>query len=130
MINDCKYLVDDGLPSTGGCSRCFTSCPYYVRDNMDMSCGGTCYECDIEEEDEEVKDSELEDMELDLEELKKDIKQKKYDLIFDITGLQPDKIRLGDWDCEKSPTGKCVYDIIEDPCRDHCVFCGEPDERK
>jgi len=34
------------------------------------------------------------------------------------------------WDCKTSPTGKCVYDKYLDPRMDHCVFCGEPSERK
>jgi len=36
----------------------------------------------------------------------------------------------GTWDCEKSPVGKCVYDFFEDPCRDSCIFCHDPEERK
>lgn len=51
MINDCKYLVNDGFPASGGCSKCFMSCPYYIRDNMDMACGGACYEPQVEEEE-------------------------------------------------------------------------------
>lgn len=32
------------------------------------------------------------------------------------------------WDCEESPTGKCVYDwATNDEC---CVYCGDPEERK
>ena len=33
----------------------------------------------------------------------------------------------GDWDCEKSPTGNCMYTNHE---YDSCIFCYEPDERK
>lgn len=44
MKNDCTNLVNDGLPGSGGCIRCYCSCPYYIRDNMDMGCGGVCYE--------------------------------------------------------------------------------------
>jgi len=36
----------------------------------------------------------------------------------------------GSWDCEDSPLGVCVYNHIEDPALDYCLFCGEPDERK
>jgi len=36
----------------------------------------------------------------------------------------------GTWDCEKSPVGKCVYDFLEDPCMDSCIFCHDPEERK
>lgn len=77
-----------------------------------------------------MKDSELEMMEEELKALEKDIYKKKCDLVFDLTGLQPSEIGWGDWDCDKSPTGKCIYDEIEDSCWDHCVFCGAPDERK
>lgn len=31
--------------------------------------------------------------------------------------------------CKESPTGMCIYETI-DFCRDDCVICGEPDERK
>lgn len=44
------------------------------------------------------------------------------------------------WECEdeysdgtprvKSPVGYCVYDIVEDPACDACIFCGAPEERK
>lgn len=77
-----------------------------------------------------MKNEELEEMELELKELKKEIKKKKYDLIFDETGLQSNEVKIGSWDCEQSPIGKCVYDIVEDEHCDSCVFCGEPDERK
>ncbi len=33
----------------------------------------------------------------------------------------------GSWDCEDSPTGKCVYTQY---AFDDCIFCGGPDERK
>jgi len=78
-----------------------------------------------------MKDFELEQMELDLKELEKEILEKKYELIFDKTGLQPSEIKISNfWDCDKSPIGYCVYDKIEDPACDCCVFCGAPDERK
>lgn len=34
------------------------------------------------------------------------------------------------WECDGSPTGYCVYNDVEDPINDSCVFCGQPDERK
>lgn len=37
---------------------------------------------------------------------------------------------IGTWDCENSPIGVCVYNHIEDPALDDCLFCGGPDERK
>lgn len=77
-----------------------------------------------------MKDLELQDMEFELEELQKAIQNKKYDLVFDVTGLQPKEIIFGDWDCDKSPIGTCVYDRVEDPACDCCVFCNEPDDRR
>lgn len=35
----------------------------------------------------------------------------------------------GTWDCKESPVGKCVYNFYEDPCRDSCIFCKDPEER-
>lgn len=60
MINDCINLVFDGIPSTGGCRKCFMSCPYYIRDNMDMACGGACYEPPVDESEEEEINKESE----------------------------------------------------------------------
>ena len=34
------------------------------------------------------------------------------------------------WDCKKSPIGCCMYNHNEDRCHDHCLFCGQPEERK
>lgn len=34
------------------------------------------------------------------------------------------------WDCSKSPIDTCVYDVQNDPAKDHCLFCGQPYERK
>ncbi len=46
-------------------------------------------------------------------------------------GHNPDDIVVpGTWDCEKSPVGKCVYDFYQDPARDCCLYCGQPEERK
>ena len=39
-------------------------------------------------------------------------------------------LSLGYHDCEKSPTGQCVYDLDEDDSMDDCIYCREPDERK
>ena len=36
----------------------------------------------------------------------------------------------GSWKCPDSPTGVCWYCDDTDAIRDHCVFCGEPNERK
>jgi hypothetical protein len=39
-------------------------------------------------------------------------------------------LELGSWDCAQSPTGFCYYNTDNDPCRDYCLVCGGPDERK
>lgn len=46
------------------------------------------------------------------------------------SNLDPNNMIHGWWDCEESPTNKCIYNIENDPVRDSCLFCGEPDERK
>ena len=39
-------------------------------------------------------------------------------------------VSFGDWDCEDSPTGYCIYGFYDDYAHDSCIYCGEPDERK
>lgn len=39
MKNDCENLT-----LSGGCYRLYIPCPLYIRDNMEMGCGGACYE--------------------------------------------------------------------------------------
>lgn len=36
---------------------------------------------------------------------------------------------LGEWYCPESTTGKCEY-AEDDVCRDTCLHCGQPAERK
>jgi hypothetical protein len=36
----------------------------------------------------------------------------------------------GGWDCPESPLGHCLYNRLEDPASDYCLFCGGPEERK
>ena len=33
-------------------------------------------------------------------------------------------------ECEKSPFGWCVYNKLDDPAADNCLYCHEPYERK
>ena len=35
-----------------------------------------------------------------------------------------------EWECSQSPIGYCVYDSIDDPAHDDCLFCHDPEERK
>lgn len=37
---------------------------------------------------------------------------------------------FGNWDCEKSPVKKCVYDYDSPMRDDDCIYCHNPDERK
>jgi hypothetical protein len=44
-----------------------------------------------------------------------------------------DLVYTGEWDCEApdtNPFPSCVYNEMEDPCRDDCLFCHQPAERK
>ena len=45
-------------------------------------------------------------------------------------GHNVEDLTIGDWKCDNSPLGVCVYDDCEDRCHDNCIFCGEPNERK
>lgn len=52
-------------------------------------------------------------------------------LVLKANGYYPDDIVVTeDWDCTKSPVGKCIYNQFEDPCHDQCLVCGDPEERK
>lgn len=35
-----------------------------------------------------------------------------------------------EWECPDSPFGYCAYHKWEDRAWDHCLFCGQPHERK
>lgn len=61
MENDCIYLVDDGNLTSGGCCKCYCSCPYYIKDNMDLGCGGYCYETSNDTEEDKEDDNNEED---------------------------------------------------------------------
>ena len=41
----------------------------------------------------------------------------------------PDPYRHN-WYCEDSPSSHCAYDDEVDPMNDHCIYCGDPYERK
>jgi hypothetical protein len=45
-----------------------------------------------------------------------------------ISACRPDidDVNFGNWECDDSPTGQCVYDADWDDC----VFCHGPEERK
>lgn len=72
----------------------------------------------------------LQDMYDTLNQLRDDIRNKEFELIFDTTGLQKSEISISSfWKCNKSPVGYCVYDNIEDSPHDHCVYCNKPEDR-
>ncbi len=39
-------------------------------------------------------------------------------------------LTIGLHECKESPIGICVYNIEDDPSRDFCLVCSEPEERK
>lgn len=52
-----------------------------------------------------------------------------------VAPLRPDAQEIATsfiWECTDptNPVGYCVYDEDEDPCRDECLFCCDPQERK
>jgi len=55
-----------------------------------------------------------------------------YGEVLKESGHNPEDITVpvDGWNCEKSPLGKCAYGFFEDPSRDDCIFCHEPEERK
>lgn len=42
--------------------------------------------------------------------------------------LEVNQMGMSHWDCEASPSGKCIYDLLDDD--ECCLFCGNPEERK
>jgi hypothetical protein len=72
-----------------------------------------------------------------VDEAKKDFENRQstlndlYVKILQEKGYDPmDLIVTGTWGCKNSPVETCVYHFFEDPCHDHCIFCGNPEERK
>ncbi len=57
--------------------------------------------------------------------------QRAYCKVLADLGFDPATIVIpGTWDCEESPLATCAYHFYEDPCRDKCVFCEAPEERR
>lgn len=42
---------------------------------------------------------------------------------------KPPRFYFGNWECEPSPIGTCVYNQVVDRDHDNCLFCHEPEER-
>lgn len=41
-------------------------------------------------------------------------------------------LSVGSWECASGDNliDVCLYDLENDPCRDECIYCGKPVERK
>lgn len=52
------------------------------------------------------------------------------EIIAQAVGLEARRISLGAFECETSPTGRCIYDDWGDPMHDRCLYCDDPSERK
>lgn len=50
--------------------------------------------------------------------------------LMELEDVTAEDLELGMWECEDSPTGRCVYNKTEDPWTDMCLLCGDPSERK
>jgi len=64
-----------------------------------------------------------------LQEIESDLNDQRLKMIVP----NPDKYYdyvIGHWECKKSPIGECVYDKVEDPAYDDCIFCSNPYERQ
>lgn len=54
-----------------------------------------------------------------------------YGQVLRENGFTPGKCVVpGTHKCSESPLGTCIYDYFEDPSRDDCLLCHEPEERK
>lgn len=38
-------------------------------------------------------------------------------------------LTIGFHECKESPIGICIYNVEDDPSRDFCLVCGQPEER-
>jgi hypothetical protein len=62
--------------------------------------------------------------------LETEAKQKLIEIADELKGLEPDDIYLStSWECADSPTDRCIYNEDKDSWHDHCLFCGEPEDR-
>lgn len=82
-------------------------------------------------------ESRIESLSNDLDSLDETMQRRKLELVHAVLGrpvevevLGESEIELGYHECPKSPTDECVYDVVQDPCQDSCLFCEQPRERK
>jgi len=63
---------------------------------------------------------------------KKELDSLEYKIVWEALGGKYSSLyhKIGVWDCVDSPIGVCMYDDIDDPAWDNCLYCDEPDERK
>lgn len=47
----------------------------------------------------------------------------EFDYLYQTPGIRQ-------WRCKESPAGVCIYDLVDDPIQDDCIFCHQPNERK
>jgi hypothetical protein len=84
--------------------------------------------------DEDLKSYSIRDIDLLISKLKtlkrKMITACDHEFITDYGTARCSKCNtFGGWYCPQSPTHVCSYED-DDACRDHCIFCGDPEERK
>ena len=75
-----------------------------------------------------MKDEKLDRWEKDLLFLEEQIKNRKEKLMANYANLKPNEYIEGEWDCDKSLIGHCVY-AWHDVDKTNCLFCHKPDER-
>ena len=81
--------------------------------------------------EERIIDGEAARLKRPLIERRKAITQEIREVIANqIPDVRPADLHLGYWECDTSPTGRCIYNDREDHLHDHCLFCHDPSERK
>lgn len=48
----------------------------------------------------------------------------------DFKKLSENDLEIGFHSCPNSGFGKCLYNVSNDSCRDDCLYCHQPEERK
>ncbi len=72
-----------------------------------------------------------EDLRQEMEDIEFKYEQLMDNMLVRVQEINPRITAISDmWDCSESPIGVCAYDEDDDPARDNCVFCHDPEERK